>query len=150
MISQQLVRTKCAETTSSLTGTKTRQGACRLRRPSRREAVCFGSAAPVLLEVFVAAERAAAVLADEWPLACMHAHVVVQVGLVVGGVGAVGALEAVRGWLLLAGSCRQALVRKCHTRNQRHVTHGPCKQGATCNDKGKERRGRFDGETRGR
>lgn len=104
----------------------------------------------MLLEVFVAAERAAAVLAHKRPLARVHAHVVVQVGLVVGGVGAVGALKAVRGHLLLPGGCHQALVRKRHPRNQRHVAYGPYQQRATCNDRGRERRGWFCGETRSR
>lgn len=49
--------------------------------------------AAVLLEVFIAAERARAVVADKRPLPCVHTHMVVEVRLVVGRVGAVAALE---------------------------------------------------------
>lgn len=55
----------------------------------------LGDPAPVLLEVLVTAERAVTVLADEGPLAGVDAHMVVQVCLIVGRVGAVRALEAV-------------------------------------------------------
>lgn len=98
----------------------------------------------MLLEVLVSAEGAAAVGAYKWPLPCVDTEVVVEVGLVVGRVGAVAAPEAMRRHGLRLPAVRsQPLVWERHSWNQRHVTDGPRQQRPPCNEgRGEEERHR--------